>query len=85
MTTESTQGVISAKEWDAGVGTTTSTEKAAKVIRFLESLEENAAAKMTAIATGSGLKWPYSTVKALVKAGTVEEKKLGKAKYYRLK
>ncbi len=79
------KGVISAKDWDAGVGTSTSTEKASKVLSFLETLETGEAAKMTTIGVGSGLKWPYSTVRALVKAGAVEEKKLGKAKYYRMK
>lgn len=79
------KGVISAKDWDAGVGTSTGTEKASKVIRFLESLEKGEAAKMTAIKAGSGLTWPYSTVKALIKVGAVEEKKLGKALFYRMK
>ena len=79
------KGIVSAKEWDSGSSTTNGTEKATKVLSFLETLEKNAGANMKAIAKGTGLTWPYSTVQALVKAGTVEEKKIGKAKFFRVK
>ena len=82
---ENKKGIISAKDWDKGIAGETSSAKATKVLKYLESLSMGAAAPMSAIKEGSGLTWPYSTVKALVKSKTVEQKKLGKALYYRIK
>jgi len=77
-------GIVSEEEWNNGAGKSTDSEKAVRVIAYLTTLGRNGA-KMTAIAKGTGLKWPYSTVVAMVKAGTLEAKKIGKAKAYRVK
>lgn len=78
------KGIITEKEWKAGTSSSSSPEKAAKVLTFLKTLGANGA-NMTAIKEGSGLKWPYSTVQALLKAGTLEKKKIGKANFFRMK
>ncbi len=77
-------GVISVTEWENGSSSANNTEKVTKVLSFLESLEKGAGANMKAIAVGAEVKWPYGTVKGLVKGGQVEESKIGKAKYYRV-
>jgi|SaaInl4_150m_RNA_FD_contig_21_2353291_length_293_multi_5_in_0_out_0_1 hypothetical protein len=79
------KGIISGDDWDKGTAGESQSAKAQKVLKFLSTLEKGASASMVAIASGTGLKWPYSTVIALGKSGTIEAKKLGKAKYYRLK
>lgn len=78
------KGIITEKEWTAGTASSTSPEKAAKVLTFLKSLGAKGA-NMVAIAEGSGLKWPYTTVQNLLKAGTLEKKKVGKANFFRMK
>lgn len=78
----SVKGVISEEDWDNGTSASGSIEKSSAVISYLGTVH---AAKMSAIALGTKLKWPYSTVQALVKAGTLERKKIGKAYFYRLK
>ena len=79
-----TKGIISAEEWAKGISAQGDDEKRSAIIKVLE--EGNGAAySMEAIGRKSGLKWPYSTVQALVKAGKVERKKIGKAHYYKLK
>ena len=83
--TNTKKGVVSAQDWDKGTTGASQSDKAAKVLVYLEGLEKGAGAFMPAIAAGTGLKWPYSTVKALVKSGAVQEKKLGKALAYRAK
>ena len=77
-------GIVSEAEWNDGASQASDSAKAAKVVAFLGTLGRSGA-KMPAIAKGTGLKWPYSTVKALQKAGAVEAKKVGKAMAYRLK
>lgn len=78
------KGIITEKEWKSGTASSTSPEKAAKVLTFLKTLGRNGA-NMDAIAKGSGLKWPYTTVKNLQKVGTLEVKKIGKANFFRIK
>ena len=81
---EMTKGIITEKEWTSGTSSSTSPEKASKVLSFLQTLGKKGA-NMNAIAQGSGLKWPYTTVRNLVKVGTLEEKKIGKANFFRIK
>ena len=77
------KGVISEKEWDSGSSAQGVGEKASAILVYLRKLD--GAASMTAIAKGTKIKWPYSTVVAMAKQGTLEVKKIGKAKYYRVK
>lgn len=78
------KGVISEKEWSQGVSASGDVEKAGAILAVLEK-EGRGGMNMARIGLESGLKWPYSTVKALVKAGTLEVKKIGKANYFRIK
>lgn len=78
------KGVISEEEWGEGKSAGGSMEKASAVLKVLQEVKEGAVT-MEYIQRKCGLKWPYSTVKALVKAGTIEQKKIGKALFYRLK
>jgi hypothetical protein len=75
---------ISEEEWASGKTAGSSAQKASAILVAFTGLGKGAI-NMEAIREASGLKWPYSTVKALVKAGTLEQKKLGKALYYRIK
>ena len=77
-------GVISAQDWENGSSSGNDSEKAAKVLVYLGTLAKGEAASMKAIKENAGMKWPYSTVKALVKLGTVAEKKIGKKNYFRV-
>lgn len=79
------KGIISEKEWDSGTSAQGVGEKAGAILVYLRKLEDGTGASMKAIASGTKIKWPYSTVIAMVKQGTLEEKKAGKAKYYRIK
>ena len=78
------KGVISEKEWSSGVSAAGNVEKAAAILKVLEGAGRGGM-NMSRIGLESGLKWPYSTVQALVKAGTLEKKKVGKANYFRIK
>lgn len=78
------KGVISEKEWSQGVNASGDVEKATAILAALEKAGKGGM-NMDRIGLESGLKWPYSTVKALVKAGTLEVKKIGKANYFRIK
>lgn len=78
------KGVISEQEWATGVSTSTDSEKAAKVLKALKEVGRGGMT-MDAIKAASGLKWPYSTVQALKKLGTLEVNKVGKANYFRIK
>ncbi len=80
-----TKGIVSANDWDTGVSGESSSEKAQKIVEYLGTLAKGEGAMMVAIKEGTGLKWPYSAVKVLVKAKTVEQKKVGKALAYRLR
>ena len=78
------KGAISETEWNRGRSAAGSPEKAGAIIEALEEVAPGALS-MAAIGQKSGITWPYSTVKELVKSGTLEQKKIGKAMYYRLK
>ena len=78
------KGVISEKEWSQGVSASGDVEKATQILAALEK-EGRGGMNMARIGLESGLKWPYSTVRAMVKAGTLEVKKVGKANYFRIK
>lgn len=78
------KGVISEKEWASGVSATGDAEKATVILKAIESAGRGGM-NMVRIGLESGLKWPYSTVKALEKAGTLEVKKVGKANYFRIR
>ena len=79
-----TKGVISEQEWTAGKSATGDVEKSSAIVQVLQKAGTSALT-MEAIKRETGLKWPYSTVLALYKAGTLERKKISKAHYYRLK
>lgn len=74
---------ISEDEWNDGKSATGNVEKASAIIQVLEKVTPGALS-MKAIKERTGITWPYSTVKALVKSKTLEQKKIGKALYYRL-
>lgn len=78
------KGVISEQEWNSGVNASGDSEKAAKVVVVLEKVGKGGM-NMVQIGLESGLKWPYSTVQTLLKAGTLEKHKVGKANYFRVR
>ena len=78
------KGIISAEEWAKGKSSVGNVEKASAVLEVLKEVGKGGA-NMGAIGRSSGLKWPYSTVQALRKSGTLERKKIGKAYFYRIK
>lgn len=78
------KGIISAEEWAKGKSATGDVEKASAILAVLKEVGKGGAS-MGAIGRKCGVKWPYSTVLALKKAGTLERKKIGKAYYYRIK
>ena len=77
------KGVITEKEWESGSASASGSAKAAGILKYLGSVD--GAASMKAIKAGTKITWPYSTVQDLVKLGTLEFRKIGKAKYYRMK
>lgn len=79
------KGIISEREWDSGTSAQGVGEKASVILEYLRKLEDGTGASMKAIQAGTKIRWPYSTVVAMAKQGTLEVKKAGKAKYYRIK
>lgn len=77
------KGIISEEEWDSGASAQGVGEKAGAILKFLRSIDGGA--NMKAIAKGTKIKWPYSTVDAMYKQGTLDRKKVGKANYFRIK
>lgn len=77
------KGIISEKEWKSGSSALGVGEKAGAILEYLRKVD--GAASMKAIKAGTKITWPYSTVVAMAKQGTLEWKKIGKAKYYRIK
>jgi len=78
------KGVVSEQEWTSGVSASGDAEKATAILAVLEKVGKGGM-NMARIGLESGLKWPYSTVKALEKAGTLEFTKIGKANYFRIR
>ena len=78
------KGVVSEQEWNSGVSASGSPEKASAILKVLEDVGTGGST-MAHIGLKAGIRWPYSTVRALVKAGTLEVKKIGKANYFRIK
>ena len=78
------KGVVSEAEWNAGRSAAGDVEKAGAILVALKEVGKGGM-NMEQIGKAAGIKWPYSTVVALVKAGTLEVKKIGKANYFRIK
>ena len=64
------KGLISEKEWNSGTSAQGVGEKAGVILQYLRKVD--GAASMKAIQAGTKIVWPYSTVIAMCKQGSLE-------------
>ena len=75
-------GIISEKEWEDGAEV--ATDRAIKIMEVVAEVGKGGI-DINGIREKSGFAWPWAVVRNLEENGSLESRKIGKRKYYRVK